>query len=66
MRAVCHLAQEVIGIRRQPADGVTMSVSGRAASSRSGITSRVTTIPTLRRSSDDGVQILRVVRCAQR
>lgn len=65
MRAVCHLAKKVIGIRRQPADGVTMSVSGRAASGRGDTTSHVTTIPKLRRY-DDGVQILRVVRRAQR
>jgi len=66
MRAVCHLSQEVIGIRRQPADGVTMAVPRRAASGRGDTISHVTTIPTLRRSFDDGVQILRVVRRAKR
>lgn len=65
MRAVCHLPQEVIGIRRQPADGVTMPVMDRTATGRRGLTGHVMSIPTLRRISY-GVQILCGVGRSQR
>ena len=61
MRVVCHQSAGEIGIRRQPAGGMTTAVSGRAASGRGGVAGAVGLALILRRN-DDGISLLCRIR----